>query len=1025
MMEPVPDRPRRDPDRDDATQATEACLDDATLAAHLDASCDEVTRARTDRHLDRCPRCRELVAEFARAFLSDGDVSPPSASGMRMLEPGAHLGRYVVLEAVGSGAMGVVYAAYDSELDRKVALKLLRTERPPDAGSPTGAAGATREGPNATARLLDEARVMAKLAHPNVVAVHDVQLVDGLPFVTMELVKGPTLRTWCLEPNRRARDVVRAFREAGEGLAAAHALGIVHRDFKPDNVLIGQGERPRITDFGLSGVAQTIPTGERARLASEADVLEAPLLTRTGLVVGTPAYMAPEQLEGALGDARSDQFAFAVSLFEGLTGSRPFAARGTRELLERIREGKPDVSAARIPLGVRRVLARALSASPEARYPSMDALVAALARDPYARAARIGAGVVAALALSVGAASAYARFGPHANVCGDAPSVSWSEAEGRAVEARFRETAPDLANETWPRVKSALDGYATDLRAARTETCRATRVQGRQSERTMELRMQCLDRRQEELAALTRVLGEADAATVRRATSAVSALTPVAACSDPETSLTGAAVPEDPRARELVARLRQDLARAAALERAGKYREGLELARAVTARADETGFGPTRAEARLRQGVLEDLAGGSKVARQVLLDAVFEAEASHHDEVAAEAWVALVFVDGNQLELHTEAEQSEVRARAAIARLGGSPRLLARLRFVVGRWLVMRGRFAEGAAKLRESLALRETLLGKDHAEVAEVLSELSAAVREQGDTAEAIALGERALRVREAALGSKHPDVAITLSTLGVALARAGKHDAALPHFLRALAIAEEALGPSHPEIGPILNNVGLAYARVGRAAEGIGPLERSLAVAIAAWGPDDSEVAGAESNLGYVYRLMGRWADARTHIERGIAIREKAQGKEHPFVARGLSSLGWVSLAEGKPKEARADFERALAILQKAHGAEHPDVAAQLVGLGATLVATKEPARALPLLERAMAIYAAKPPAAEKITEAKLTLAKALWDANTDHVRALTLGREAAREYASFGAFTDRERQEADRWVATHGSR
>ncbi len=1019
MIRPVLDRPIRERDRDDASPATEACLDDATLAAHLDASCDEVTRARIDRHLDRCPRCRELVAEFARAFLSDSDELPPSASGTRMLEPGTRLGRYVVLSAAGSGAMGVVYAAHDTELDRKVALKLLRTERAPGAGS--------HEGPNATARLLDEARVMAKLAHPNVIAVHDVQLVDGLPFVAMELVEGPTLRDWCLAPNRRARDVLRVFREAGEGLAAAHALGIVHRDFKPDNVLMGQGDRPRITDFGLSGVAESIPVGERARVASLTAALDAPLHTRTGVLVGTPAYMAPEQLEGGMGDARSDQFAFAVSLFEGLTGTRPFAARGARELLERIREGKPDVSAAHVPLGARRVLARALSPSPDARYPSMDALVVALARDPYTRFARAGAAAGAAVVLAVGAAAAYARLGPHPQVCGgdSSPrdhSIPWSESEGRAVNARFREVAPALADEAWPRVKTSLDGYAESLREARVATCEATRVQGRQSERTMELRMQCLDRRQEELAAMTRVLTEADVASVRRSTSAASAMTPVTACSDPAAALSSTPIPEDPRAREQVAQLRLDLARAAALERAGKYREGLELARAITVRADGAGFGPARAEARLRQGILEDLAGGSKVARQVLLDAVFDAEASRQDEVAAEAWVALVFVNGNQLELHTEAEQSEVRARAAIARLGGSPRLEARLRFNVGRWLVMRGRFAEGAAKLRESLALRESMLGRDHADVAEALSELSAAVRERGDTAEAIALGERALSVREAALGSKHPDVAITLSTLGVALARAGKHEAALPNFLRALAIAEESLGASHPEVAPILNNVGLAYARTGRAAEGIAPLARALAINIAAWGPEDSEVASVESNLGYVYRLMGRWADARTHIERGIAIREKAQGKEHPFVGRGLSSLGWVALAEGKPDEARADFERALGILQKANGREHPDVGTQLVGIGATLVATKKPAAALPFLQRAMAIYASKPPSAEKLAEAKLTLAKALWDANADRARARALGQEAARDYASLGAFTERERQDADRWVAAH---
>ncbi len=537
--------------------------------------------------------------------------------------------------------------------------------------------------------------------------------------------------------------------------------------------------------------------------------------------------------------------------------------------------------------------------------------------------------------------------------------------------------------------------------------------------------MQCLDRRQEELAAMTRVLGEADVATVRRATSAASAHDAGGRMLRPAAALSATPVPEDPRAREASRADSPGPSPRGSLERAGKYREGLKLARAITVRADGVGFRATRAEARLRQGILEDLAGGSKVARQVLLDAVFEAEASRQDEVAGGSLGgAGVRAEREPARGAIPKPEAKCRPEAAIARLGSSPRLEARLRFNVGRWLVMRGRFAEGAAKLRESLAIRESTLGKDHADVAEALSELSAAVREQGDTAEAIALGELALSVREAALGSKHPDVALTVSTLGVSLARAGKHEAALPYFLRALAIAEESLGASHPEVAPILGNVGLAYARTGRAAEGIAPLERALAINIATWGAEDSEVASVESNLGYVYRLMGRWADARTHIERGIAIREKAQGRAPVRGPRTLDrSAGWPwgGQAEGGPRGLRT---------RPHHPSEGERPRAP--GRGRPAGGHRRDPGCQQGARRCAAVPGAghghlrvRPPSAEKIAEAKLTLAKALWDSGKDRSRAVTLGTESAREYASFGAFTARERQDADRWVATHPAR
>jgi tetratricopeptide (TPR) repeat protein len=979
------------------------CLDDTTLAAHVDATCDEATRARVEAHLDHCQDCRELVAEFAQTFLTKSTDVRSFDGDLRMLEPGAKLGRYVIVSSVGSGAMGIVYAAQDTELGRKVALKLLRSERA------SALAIATE------ARILDEARTMAKLTHPSVIAIHDVEVVDGLPFAVMELVEGPTLRLWCKHEPRGTREILRVFLEAARGLAAAHRLGIVHRDFKPDNVLIGADGRARITDFGLA----TVTEPDRVSAEVDGSDLETPLWTRTGVLVGTPAYMAPEQLDGALGDARSDQFAFAVALFEALTGERPFSANSVKELLARIREGKRSAKETQIPGWIRRALDRALAVRPEDRFSSMETLVGLLERDPRRRLQWLAAGAagVAVVGLSAGIVTMRSTT---ANICRTEPHTrAWSEERARSIEDRFRAVAPELTKEAWPLVRTRLDGHTRELDAARMETCEATRVHGTQSMRTMELRMQCLDRRRDEVAALVRVLGEADEATVRRATSAAAELTPASVCSETSAVSTPIPVPDNPAIRREVDAIRTDLARSAALERAGKYREALEWTRPLTERASQTSFLPVRAEARLRQGMLEDENGDSKTARQTLLAAVYDAEAGRHDDIAAEAWVALVYVTGNQLEMHPETESAEERARAAIARLGSSPRLETRLLVNVGAWLNMRGKFADSVAKLRAAVALAERHAGARHPEVAEALTWLSQSLRETGEVTEAIEVATRALTIRQEALGSGHPSVAETLGALGVGLSRLGRHAEAVPHYQRALDIRRQTLGPKHPEVASMLGNLGLAYARSGRFDEAVRALEQTLTLDREAWGPDDSEVATAQSNLGYAYLLRGSWADARTQIEQAIVIREKRQGKDHPFVGRSLSNLGWALLGEGKTTEARLAFERARGILERANGPDHPDVAAQLVGLGTTLLATREATRSIPLFERALVVYSVKPAAADRLADAKFGLARALIETRGDHVRAVTLAREARDGYASVG-FTEQKRLDVERWLA-----
>ncbi|HEY7375739.1 MAG TPA: serine/threonine-protein kinase, partial [Polyangia bacterium] len=246
-----------------------------------------------------------------------------------LLDPGARIGRYLIIERVGAGAMGVVYGAYDPELDRKIAVKLLK-------GGDAGPEDAAR------ARLLREAKAMARLAHPNVIAVYDVGIFDGQIFLAMEFLSAGTLRSWLADRPRGWREVLDVFVAAGRGLAAAHAAGLVHRDFKPDNVLLDKEGRPRVVDFGLARDAAGAPADDHggethARAAAETTSgTHLGTLTRKGAIMGTPAYMAPEQITGEATDARTDQFSFCVTLWEALHGERPFFGESLMGLLHSV-----------------------------------------------------------------------------------------------------------------------------------------------------------------------------------------------------------------------------------------------------------------------------------------------------------------------------------------------------------------------------------------------------------------------------------------------------------------------------------------------------------------------------------------------------------------------------------------------------------------------------------------------------------------------------------------------------------------
>ena len=299
------------------------CPDDNTILELVEQVLAAEAREAVAIHLDACRECRALVADLSRAR---ADV--PAGAGR-------DAGRYVLLSTIGAGGMGVVHAAFDRELDRKVALKFL-------------AAGGGEEPARARARLQREAQALAKLTHPNVITVHDVGLLDGEVFVAMELVVGRTLRAWAEGAPRRLAEILAVLRQAGEGLAAAHAAGLVHRDFKPENVLVGDDGRVRVTDFGLARAPTPGPDGVEPHLPPAAGPL-----TRTGVRAGTPAYMAPEQQSGGATDARSDVYSYCVTLHEAVTGVRP---------------AEPVPARRRMPAWLERIVARGLHEDPGPRW---------------------------------------------------------------------------------------------------------------------------------------------------------------------------------------------------------------------------------------------------------------------------------------------------------------------------------------------------------------------------------------------------------------------------------------------------------------------------------------------------------------------------------------------------------------------------------------------------------------------------------------------------------------------------------
>ena len=820
-------------------------------------------------------------------------------------DPPPELGRYLLTDRLGEGGMGAVFAAWDRELERKVAVKILRGDD--------------------HARSVREALALARLNHPNVVRIFDVGAIDGYDYIVMELVDGMSLRAW-LETPRPWRDVVAAFRDAGRGLAAAHAAGLVHRDFKPDNVLVARDGTVQVADFGLA----------RAPLSAD-DTGAAPsgllhgTLTRPGFLPGTPRYMTPEQRVGATPHPTMDQYSFCFAMWEALFACSPDG------------EAMPDLQPAtgRVPARLRAALKRGTSIEPDDRFPSMEALLDVLTRALRRRGAI--AAVVAGGAVVVAAfAIAFAlRGGGAADPCGggDAKLAGvWDDGARHALAGAFAASGRGFAVDAAARATALLDARADAWVGMRRDACEATSVRHDQSDALLDLRMACLDRRLGEMRALVGVLAHADASAVDNAVSAVHALPDEQACADASALLADpTAAPADPIARGQAAAVRAEVAEAKALVLAGHYKDALRAAEAATALARTIGSSRVLGEALVQLGQVRERLYDDRAGEAAFQEAVVALAAAKADTDVIDAWMGLVATVGVGQSRIDEAMAYRRGAEAALAR-APDPEREAGLDRQLGLLLKLRGDFAGALAMQQRALALQRGVHGPDDLRLASTHVSIGNLERQLGHLDDALAEHRTALEMFSRLEGAQHPDVGGARVNIASVFDAQGRTADSLEELDRARDILESALGPDAADLGLVLHNRACTYLELERDADAIADFTRALAIREAK-SPGSLGVASSLRGMGIARLRTGQLDDARASLARALAIFEAKLGATSPRVAEMLIPLADVAIARGDLAEATALLARAKAVAPAGGEAAGDDVLAQLATSNARL--------------------------------------------------------------------------------------
>jgi len=962
-----------------------------------------------------------------------------AAPTLDVLAPGEFLAdRYTVLGTLGQGGMGVVVEAYDRRLDRRVALKLLR---------PRLALGGEAEANEV--RMLREAQAMARLNHPHVVQVYDAgRLEDGRVFIAMEYVQGQTLRQWCRRP-RSWREILRAYVAAARGLAAAHAASIIHRDFKPDNVLVGQDGQVHVTDFGVArseSVPSTgsSPPGDPALpLSPDAEAWET--LTSPGLVVGTLKYMAPELLQGQPAGVRSDLFAFCVALYEALHGQPAFPGHDATERVRAQRQGlvNPPPASSEVPGWVSRAVLRGLAHDPRQRPPSMEALVEALTDDPEARRRtrlRVAALVSTLAALATLAVVGWTRGqGPGCADMRQRLAGTWDAPLRTRVKQALVGTGLPYAQDTAERVSTVLDAYAQHWVKLGTEVCETGRGQLQPQHLTV-LQVDCLERQRKQLQAVVELLAQGpDKELLPKAMQTVEALPATERCTDLQALTAAVPPPSDAAVRARVDSLQEEVDRLEALRAASKHREGLTRSEELLRRVSEVDYTPLRARALFVVATLHSQAGEYARAEELLRQTLVPASQAQDDVLVSRAWNQLVLMVANQsqpdktLPLLLPAELAAERARKDVARAdfleaqGTTLKALNRMEEArvsyeralalkekalgpehpsvsnslnsLGILLVSLDESEQALPLLERALELKKKTLGPEHPSVASSLDNLGRVFVIQGHFARAQAHHEQALALRERQLGPEHPAVALSLANLGIALSVQGRHAQAVPLFERALALRERHLGPKHQATLSSIENLALSQFERGQYEQALAGLERVQALRLEVLGPGGAPTLDMLNNQGMVLLEMRRYEEARACFERALALEKPDSRPPSPTLLNVLTGLGRLLIHQGRLEAATVHLERARALAEKHFKPELPQRAEVFFGLALLEEARGRAVEARALLEQAL-------PAAHGNVRAdvRFALARVSW-VEGQHSAALALASEVQAYYQQVG--------------------
>jgi len=956
------------------------CLDDNAVNAYLEQRLSSEDQARVVEHLSTCDACLEVVcAARPSPTVSPHDATTPADGNTApegSLPRGAKVGRYEIVRIVGRGGMGAVYAAYDPQLDRQVALKVLHSGR-------------------RTASLIAEAKALARLDDPHVVHVFDAGEHEDEVFIAMQLVVGDDLRTVLAKRAATPAEIVRWFVDAGRGLVAAHAAGLVHRDFKPGNVLVDRRGRVAVTDFGLA--IDTLDPAEPSRAFA-----------------GTPLYMAPEQHALESATAASDQFAFCVAMWEALFGQHPFVtslaspALIGSQIMEAALIAPPRVAG--VPRGIVDALERGLAKRPAERWPSMAELIAQLAPHKPRRTWPIVVAAIGSAVLAGGGIWLLAR-GPVASCDANAERAlarAWSPMRATLQRAAFLKSQRPYAAAAATRTSDALDHYATRWRELSVATCSAeTTASG--SELLVKKRA-CLDASLDRWRALDGVLETGTADVVDHASEALATLVDLGDCSDPKTIMASPDAPSLAFAPAVLV-LRADLDRVAAEQATGSPHT-LEATRGLVARAEGLAWPPGIARAHIELGnalslaylpALDELARGAELAI-----------ASHLDREAIQAWTR-AFGEAAYEQKPDLLGMLISEARSTAQRLG-DPAAALDVEIAYQRAQVQLQHGDEALATCKAAIATAQKLGSRSVENNARDCVFEALVPTGKLDELHQVAAERVAFETEQ--FGPDAPPIATYEEILADTDASAGNLPAARKEVDRAFAVISKAYPTGkNPKIAEILQTRAMVEAGEGKPAAALASLRAARDIALG-FPRAAIMLATIDTNLAQLVGQPNDMSAARRYLEEGIAA-VRAQAPHSVALAILLLNYG-QALAPADLAGALRTFQEARDMLDALHD---PRASYAAAAMAAIEVEAHRWADARKHAEEAVAFAATDPAAIPANTaEMQFDLAQALVETHGDKKRAIELAKTARATLAGLGANAAPLRAHVERWLATH---